>query len=64
MGEGADQLTQHQVQAVEGDELLGIPALKNYTGGSAKEHRPQLEFSRYICTSERFNGYKTDHSLS
>lgn len=62
-GEGADQ-TQHQAQAVEGDELLGIPAPKNYSGVSAKEHGSQLEFTRHICRSKRFNGCETDHSLS
>lgn len=63
-GEGADQLTQHPAQAVEGDKLLGIPALKNHTSVSAKEHRSQLEFARHICKSKRFNGCETDHSLS
>lgn len=62
-GEGADQ-TQHEAQAVEGDELLGIPALKNYSGVSAKERGSQLEFTGHICRSKRFNGCETDHSLS
>lgn len=67
-GEGADQPTQHPRAGCGGrcfaDKLLGIPALKNSTSVSTKEHHSQLEFIRHIRKTKRINSCETDHSLS